>query len=62
MRSALLKLLLMLSIGFTASAGTKTWNNASGGNWGTASNWLENAVPGSGDTVYITLDGTYSVT
>src|SRR5262245_15504571 len=30
-----------------------TWNNASGGSWGTAGNWTPNGLPGSNDDVEI---------
>jgi hypothetical protein len=34
---------------------------AAGGAWSTAANWEPNAVPGAGDTVFITNAGTYTV-
>jgi RHS repeat-associated protein len=33
------------------------WNNANGGNWDVAQNWLGDVVPGSGDTAVINLTG-----
>ena len=39
------------------------WNNAAGGDWGTAANWTPNGVPNAtADTATITLAGTYTVT
>ncbi len=57
-----LPLLLALLVPAAARAATISWNNASGGNWTTASNWSPAVVPGAGDDVLITLAGTYSVT
>ncbi|HYI08856.1 MAG TPA: Ig-like domain-containing protein [Thermoanaerobaculia bacterium] len=53
---------VLLFCAFTASAATVSWNNAAGGNWGTAANWSPAQVPTSGDEVSITLPGTYTVT
>ena len=39
-----------------------SWNNASGGNWSTASNWDTGVVPTSSDDACIILDATYTVT
>jgi phage baseplate assembly protein gpV len=39
-----------------------SWNNAAGGNWGTAANWDPAQVPTAAADVLITLDGTYTVT
>jgi CSLREA domain-containing protein len=49
---------------FAAMPGDCVWNNAAGGNWGTASNWdsCGGGVPGMSDNALITLDGTYTVT
>ena len=42
-----------------------TWINAAGGNWNVAANWQDgtgvNRVPTTGDNVFITLAGTYTV-
>src|SRR5207302_1259850 len=38
------------------------WTNISGGTWSTALNWNPNQVPTTNDTVWITNNGTYSVT
>ncbi len=62
--------LIALLLGLTVAAGMTTsayaaeisWSNASGGNWSTGSNWTGGIVPGAGDTAFITLDGTYTVT
>jgi len=45
-----------------ASAMMISWNNASGGNWGTPGNWNPAQVPGASDDAVITLAGTYTVT
>ncbi len=52
---------IVLGIG-AAQGATITWNNAAGGNWGTAANWSPAQVPGSGDDAVIDLAGTYTVT
>ena len=45
------------------AGGEYTWNNAAGGDWGTAANWTPNGVPNAtSDTATITLAGTYTVT
>lgn len=41
---------------------TKSWNSASGGNWGDATKWTPSGVPAAGDDAVITLAGTYTVT
>ncbi|MCB0834655.1 MAG: hypothetical protein KDC45_14400, partial [Bacteroidetes bacterium] len=38
------------------------WINPAGGNWNTDGNWSLSGYPGSGDTAYIDLNGTYTVT
>jgi hypothetical protein len=38
------------------------WINAAGGNWSVAANWSPARVPVKGDSVFITLGGTYIVT
>jgi hypothetical protein len=38
------------------------WTNTAGGNFATAANWSPNQVPATGDTAWITNDGTYTVT
>jgi fibronectin-binding autotransporter adhesin len=38
------------------------WTNIAGGNFATAANWNPNQVPTSGDTAWITNDGTYTIT
>lgn len=44
--------LCMFGFGTQASAATRTWSAfAATTSWGTASNWVENAVPASGDDV-----------
>ena len=39
---------------------TRTWTGNTDGDWNTASNWAETAVPGDGDDVYIT-SGSVSI-
>ncbi len=59
---SLLCLLMFISLtpqGFTADV---YWINPAGGNWDTPGNWSTGAVPGLIDDVFITLDGTYTVT
>lgn len=41
---------------------TKSWNSTISGNWGDATKWTPNGVPGSTDDAVITLAGTYTVT
>ncbi|GAB4365163.1 MAG: hypothetical protein Kow0042_04240 [Calditrichia bacterium] len=43
-------------------AGDVFWNNAAGGNWSDGANWDSGTAPQPGDDVFITLDGTYTVT
>lgn len=43
--------------GFTG----KLWTNAAGGNWNDPANWSGGVVPGVNDTVYVALDGDYTV-
>ncbi|MDX1450098.1 MAG: Ig-like domain-containing protein, partial [Acidimicrobiia bacterium] len=38
------------------------WLATAGGNWGDPANWSTGVVPGPGDDVEITADGTYTVT
>ncbi len=42
--------------------GGRFWLNAAGGNWSNPANWSGGVAPGLTDTVFITLDGTYTVT
>jgi hypothetical protein len=62
MRRVILFLLILTTQSLYVFAGTKTWNNASGGNWSNESNWLEGTAPVAGDDIIITLDGDYTVT
>jgi len=39
-----------------------SWNNPNGGNWDIPGNWNIGMVPGATDDVFITLNGTYTVT
>ncbi len=43
-------------------SGQVFWTNASGGNWSDGANWSTGTPPAPTDTVFITLDGTYTVT
>lgn len=45
----------------TKDGGLTLWNNPNGGNWLDPNNWVPARVPGPGDVVHITLDGTYLV-
>jgi len=52
----------LLSADFSALATVKSWNHASGGTWFSPSSWTPYGVPGSADSVSITLNGMYTVT
>ncbi len=52
--------LLLTLIAFYTNGATKTWNNTSGGSWGTASNWTPTGVPATDDDVIIPLFGSSS--
>lgn len=54
-------LLSNLVVGATHAADI-VWTNLAGGNFATAANWNPNQVPASGDTAWITNDGTYTIT
>ena len=43
---------------FISSATTYTWNGATNGNWGTATNWTPNGIPGASDNVIFNVVGT----
>jgi hypothetical protein len=45
-----------------ASAATRTWLNTGGGDWNSPGNWSGGEVPTTEDAVFITADGTYTVT
>ena len=54
---------VVLLCGLTQSqAGNSIWTNTAGGNWNTAANWHPNGVPATGNTVFITNSGNYTVT
>jgi hypothetical protein len=57
--SCLLPSLLLAGVTHAADI---VWTNTAGGNFATAVNWNPNQVPASGDTAWITNDGTYTVT
>lgn len=46
----------------TSPASDIFWTNIAGGAWSSAPNWSPNQVPTTNDTVWITNNGTYSVT
>lgn len=51
---------LFLSI-HARAATTRAWNNANGGNWSTAANWLPSGVPGGGDSANILESGVSNI-
>jgi hypothetical protein len=60
-------LLTLAALAITAASAaaatcTDSWINPSGGDWDTAVDWSTGTVPVSGDSVCITLAGTYTVT
>jgi phage/plasmid primase-like uncharacterized protein len=46
----------------TPTNGVITWINSDGGDWNSADNWSPNEVPVPSNTVYINLNGSYTVT
>jgi len=54
--------LLYISGPLPGQAATINWTNMAGGDWGVASNWEPNQLPGSADTAVIGAPGTYTVT
>ncbi len=61
------RLFIILFICFSAlspglSAADFVWTNSAGGNWSGTNNWRSHQVPGSGDNVFLTNNGTYTVT
>lgn len=57
----LTSLALLLLIAET-SAAELVWTNTAGGSWNTAANWSPNQIPTAADRVWITNNGTYTVT
>jgi hypothetical protein len=55
-------LAIIFSTSLFAGAADIVWTNTAGGNFATAANWNPNQVPATGDTAWITNDGTYTVT
>ncbi|HEV8267572.1 MAG TPA: autotransporter-associated beta strand repeat-containing protein, partial [Thermoanaerobaculia bacterium] len=47
LRRALVAFSFLLA--FESEAATRTWDGSSSANWGTAANWMENAIPAAGD-------------
>ena len=43
-------------------AATAVWTNSASGNWNVANNWDPRQVPQPGDSVFITNNGTHTVT
>jgi hypothetical protein len=64
MLSSRLSAVLALVAGSSASLSQViNWNNAGGGSWSTAGNWLPNNVPDTaGETALIALGGFYTIT
>lgn len=61
------RILLLTALALTvplagAHALDVSWTNTAGGNWNTAANWSPNQVPGPNDAVWITNNGTYTIT
>ena len=57
-------LALGLLLAATARGADIVWTNTAStanGNWGVAANWLPHQVPGASDTVWVTNNGTYTV-
>ncbi|RMF59324.1 MAG: hypothetical protein D6748_06680, partial [Calditrichaeota bacterium] len=54
--------LLCFLISTAMYGGDVFWNNPSGGNWSDGTNWDTGLAPQPGDNVFITLDGTYTIT
>src|SRR6266853_931049 len=57
-----LGLVLSLLPGSVAHGATISWQKAADGNWSDAAAWSSGTVPGAGDSLLITLSGTYAVT
>src|ERR1039458_3022520 len=58
----LLLSVIMLLSAECSQATTIAWTNTAGGLWSVPANWSPNSVPGSSDDVFITANGSYSVT
>lgn len=54
-------LALGLLLAAPARAADIIWTNTASGNWDAAANWRPNTVPGASDNVWITNNGTYTV-
>ena len=52
---------VLVTLSLQSRAATLVWTNTAGGNWSTAANWTPNVVPATGDSVFITNSGTYTV-
>ncbi|MCX6903263.1 MAG: hypothetical protein NTW03_07260, partial [Verrucomicrobia bacterium] len=61
MRNAAI-LILALLLDWGACAATIVWTNTAGGFWSAANNWNPHQVPTAADDVFITNNGTYTVT
>ena len=55
------QLFVCFGLGLGAEATDYTFNNSSGGNWSSSSNWTPTGVPGAADRATI-ASGTYTVT
>src|SRR5579859_1482610 len=62
MRTALWFLSLLCGCSLVLRADEINWTNSMGGDWNNASNWDLGRVPSTGDQVWITNSGTYTVT
>jgi hypothetical protein len=61
--SIVLRVIFAISVILTAARGSDIyWTNTLGGNWRVPGNWSPNQVPSTNDDVFITQDGTYTVT
>jgi hypothetical protein len=62
-RTAVLGLCILASAFISpARAATIAWTNTSGGSWSVAANWSPNSVPVASSDVFVTNNGTYTVT
>lgn len=57
-----LTILTLLLLAARTSAAELVWTNTAGGTWNTAANWSPNQIPTAIDRVWITNNGTYTVT
>lgn len=60
--AALASVVLCFTAASPVHSADRSWTNASGGDFGTGTNWSDNSVPGSSDKAIFSLDETYTVT